>query len=92
MRETLRKERGDSAVKQILKRILFITIISFGASLTTFAQRQEKPPPKKDPPIVVVPPKKDDKKDDKKNDDDKKPRRPQAAGLGTIQEVSIIFD
>jgi hypothetical protein len=77
-------------MKQTLKKILFAAIICFGASLTTFAQRQDKPP-KKDPPIVVVPDRKPTPKDDKKDDDkDKKPKKPAMAGLSAIQFVEVL--
>lgn len=82
-------------MKQFLKRILFIAILSLCASLTAFAQQDndKRTPPKGSPPVVVVPPKKDDSKpkDDKK-DNDKKPKKPDAAGLSAVRLVNIIFD
>ena len=63
---------------KVLQKLLLLTAITVGFSLTAMAQRQgdKKPPPKDpNPPKIRVEDKKDkDKpKDDRKNNDKKKP-------------------
>lgn len=65
---------------RILKQILFTTLILFGASLATFAQKddQRRRPPKPEPPVIVVP----DKKSDKNNNPDRDKPRDDKRGKG----------
>ena len=79
-----------------LKKILFMTLVVVGFSMTAMAQKDDdKNRPKKDPPVIVAPDK-DRPKPDKPRDDDKnngnRPKKPQDAIFvsGNKTEISSV--
>ena len=68
---------------KILKRILFMTLVVVGFSMTAMAQRpdnnQNRPP--KDPPTIPAPDKKPPErpKDNNNNNNNNRPKKPQDA-------------
>ncbi len=80
---------------KIIKQLLFITLITIGASCAAFAQNKDdkKTPPKGIPPVVVVKQKEPEKpKDEKPKNDGVKPKKPQSEMPGALQVVGIMFN
>jgi hypothetical protein len=83
-------------VMKTLKKILFMTLVVAGFSMTAMAQKDDdKNRPKKDPPVIVAPDK-DRPKPDKPRDDNKdngnRPKKPQDAIFvsGNKTEISSV--
>jgi len=88
--EIRRKE--ENKMMKNLKRLLFITALVAGISISAFAQKEgdKKPPPKEKPPTIEIEPKKKPKEEKPKEEKPKDDKKPQAMVFKGKYELSFV--
>ena len=87
--EIRRKE--ENKMMKNLKRLLFITALVAGISISAFAKKEDKkPPPKEKPPTIEIEPKKKPKEEKPKEEKPKDDKKPQAMVFKGKYELSFV--